>query len=234
MTRQKLISSSLAGATLTCATLLGIALLAQDNPPLAPAQNMDITGLPGSRGVYVRTAGRWLGLSHTVLMPFDRRRSVTLEILNVGSDHAVAPIPGAHAGLQIANDTRPTFYMRGIRPTQMYLVRAITKAEYRELLMPISRNFYASAQFRPEDVNKHRATAVAADVVTVKPFAALRHIIGGITTEKGLREYLVLLSISETCKYIGVDFLDFLRSGEKDIHAFADGRTRARVTLRSQ
>ena len=59
----------------------------------------------------------------------------------------------------------------------------------------------------------------------VKPFAELRHIIGGVTTEKGLREYLVLLSISETCKYIGVDFLDFLRSGEKDIHAFADSRT---------
>jgi len=68
----------------------------------------------------------------------------------------------------------------------------------------------------------------------VKPFAQLRHIIGGVTTEKGLREYLVLLSICETCKYIGVDFLEFLRSGEKDIHAFADSRTRARVTVRSQ
>ena len=67
----------------------------------------------------------------------------------------------------------------------------------------------------------------------VKPFAKLRHIIGGVTTEKSLREYLVLLSICETCKYIGVDFLEFLRSGEKDVHAFADSRTRARVTLRS-
>ena len=68
----------------------------------------------------------------------------------------------------------------------------------------------------------------------VKPFAALRRIIGGITTEKGIRDYLVLLSICETCKYMGLDFLDFLRSGEKDIHAFADSRTRARATLRSQ
>lgn len=58
----------------------------------------------------------------------------------------------------------------------------------------------------------------------VKPFAKLRHIIGGVTTEKGLRDYLVLLSLCQTCKYIGVDFLDFLRSGEKDIHAFADSR----------
>jgi len=58
----------------------------------------------------------------------------------------------------------------------------------------------------------------------IKPFAALRQIIRGVTTEKGLRDYLVLLSLCQTCKYIGVDFLDFLRSGEKDIHAFADSR----------
>jgi len=58
----------------------------------------------------------------------------------------------------------------------------------------------------------------------VKPFAALRQIFGGITTEKGIRDYLVLLSLCETCKYMGVDFLDFLRSGEKDIHAFAESR----------
>jgi hypothetical protein len=58
----------------------------------------------------------------------------------------------------------------------------------------------------------------------VKPFAALRRIIGGVTTEKGLRDYLVLLSVCQTCKYMGVDFLDFLRSGERDIHAFTDSR----------
>ncbi|MBI2926393.1 MAG: IS66 family transposase, partial [Verrucomicrobia bacterium] len=58
----------------------------------------------------------------------------------------------------------------------------------------------------------------------VKPFAKLRHLIGGVTTEKGIREYLVLLSVCQTCKYMGVDFLDFLRSGEKDIHAFAESR----------
>jgi hypothetical protein len=55
------------------------------------------------------------------------------------------------------------------------------------------------------------------------------HVIGGVTTEKGLRDYLVLLSICETCKYIGVDFLDFLRSGENDIHSFADGQGRAKI-----
>ena len=29
---------------------------------------------------------------------------------------------------------------------------------------------------------------------------------------------------SQACKYMGLDFLDFLRSGEKDIHAFAESR----------
>jgi predicted RecB family nuclease len=69
----------------------------------------------------------------------------------------------------------------------------------------------------------------------IKPFAKLRHIIGGVTTEKGIREYLVLLSLCQTCKYMGVDFLDFLRSGEKDIHAFAESRRgRRRRTQTSQ
>jgi hypothetical protein len=69
----------------------------------------------------------------------------------------------------------------------------------------------------------------------VKPFAKLRQIFGGSTTEKGIREYLVLLSLCQTCKYMGVDFLDFLRSGEKDIHAFAESRLgRRRRTRTSQ
>jgi hypothetical protein len=50
-----------------------------------------------------------------------------------------------------------------------------------------------------------------------------------------MEEYLTLLSISQTCKYMGMDFLDFLRSGEKDIQAFAESRRgRRRRTLTSQ
>ncbi len=60
----------------------------------------------------------------------------------------------------------------------------------------------------------------------VKAFAMLRHVIVGVTSEKGIRDYLVLLSICQTCKYKGVDFLDFLRSGEKDIDTFADSKRR--------
>lgn len=58
----------------------------------------------------------------------------------------------------------------------------------------------------------------------IKAFSRLRDVIGGVSTEKGLGEYLTLLSVCQTCKYMDLDFLDFLRSGEKDIHAFAESR----------
>jgi hypothetical protein len=54
----------------------------------------------------------------------------------------------------------------------------------------------------------------------IKAFASLRRRLGGTSTDRGIRDYLTLLSISETCKYKGISFLDFLRSGEKDINVF--------------
>jgi Transposase IS66 family len=63
----------------------------------------------------------------------------------------------------------------------------------------------------------------------IKAYASLRRVIEGTTTEKGLREFLVLLSLCETCKYKNVDFLDFLRSGSKDVDDFASGRPKRRV-----
>ena len=58
----------------------------------------------------------------------------------------------------------------------------------------------------------------------IKAFARLRDVIQGSCTPSAVQEYLVLLSVCQICKYMGVDFLDFLRSGEKDIHAFAERR----------
>lgn len=60
----------------------------------------------------------------------------------------------------------------------------------------------------------------------VKAFARLRDVIAGSSTEQGVEQDLTLLSVCQTCKYMGVDFLDFLRSGEKDVHAFAESRYR--------
>ena len=63
----------------------------------------------------------------------------------------------------------------------------------------------------------------------IKAFATLRRVIDGITSENGLSDYLILLSLCETCKYRGVDFLDFLRSGSKDVNGFAISQLRRQV-----
>jgi hypothetical protein len=63
----------------------------------------------------------------------------------------------------------------------------------------------------------------------IKAFASLRRVFEGTATEKSLHEFLVLLSLCETCKYKNVDFLDFLRSGSKDIDDFAISRSKRLV-----
>jgi hypothetical protein len=64
----------------------------------------------------------------------------------------------------------------------------------------------------------------------IKAFARLRDVISGSSTKKGVDEYLTLLSVAETCEYQGLDFLNFLRSGETDIESFA--RVRRKYTRR--
>lgn len=49
----------------------------------------------------------------------------------------------------------------------------------------------------------------------IKSFALLRNVIRGSSLPKGMREYAILLSICETCKYKGINFFDCLRSGAK-------------------
>jgi transposase IS66 family protein len=69
----------------------------------------------------------------------------------------------------------------------------------------------------------------------IKAFARLRRAIEGLSTPKGIEEHLILLSVCQTCKYSGLDFLDFLRSGETDVATFAqaDGLTGTRVRTNS-
>jgi Transposase IS66 family len=56
----------------------------------------------------------------------------------------------------------------------------------------------------------------------IKSFVYLRNVIEGTSSEKGMRDYLVLLSISETCKYRGISFLRFLQSQTTNLPAFAE------------
>ena len=55
-----------------------------------------------------------------------------------------------------------------------------------------------------------------------RPFAYYRSTSDGQMTEIGLRDYLVLLSIYQTCKYRGISFLRFLVSQERDLNGFHD------------
>jgi hypothetical protein len=56
----------------------------------------------------------------------------------------------------------------------------------------------------------------------IKEFASRRRTIGGASTERGLQNYLVFLSIFHTCRIKHLSFLRFLRSGTFDISTFAD------------
>ena len=63
----------------------------------------------------------------------------------------------------------------------------------------------------------------------IKAFARLREVIRGTCTADAIQDLLVLLSICQTCEYQGIDFLDFLRSGEKDVQVFAQRKAIART-----
>jgi hypothetical protein len=58
----------------------------------------------------------------------------------------------------------------------------------------------------------------------IKAFARFRELYDGQMSEEGLLEYLVLLSVHQTCKYRGVNFLKFLLSREEDVGAFCERR----------
>ena len=59
----------------------------------------------------------------------------------------------------------------------------------------------------------------------VHRFAYYRTISDGKMTESGLDDYLILLSIYQTCRYKGISFLKFLLSREEDIDRFIEQGT---------
>lgn len=54
----------------------------------------------------------------------------------------------------------------------------------------------------------------------VKKFAFLRRVIGGSSTEEGIKEYLILLSVCETLKRKNIGFLGYLRAAQPDLNEF--------------
>jgi predicted RecB family nuclease len=71
-----------------------------------------------------------------------------------------------------------------------------------------------------------------------KHFATFRRNVNGIFTERGIREYLILLSLYESCKYRNINFQNFLLSKEKYISTYLEkytplGNKRRRVAIRN-
>jgi hypothetical protein len=54
-----------------------------------------------------------------------------------------------------------------------------------------------------------------------KAFAYYRRVADGMLEEGGLSDYLVLLSVYQTCKYRGVSFLKFLLSQENEVETYS-------------
>ena len=57
---------------------------------------------------------------------------------------------------------------------------------------------------------------------SIKPFAKWRKKISKSLNKENIENHLILLSILQTCKYQGVNFFDFLKSGKKSIYEYAE------------
>lgn len=57
---------------------------------------------------------------------------------------------------------------------------------------------------------------------SIKPFAKWRKKISKSLSKKNIEHHLILLSILQTCKYQGINFFEFLKSGEKSIYEYSD------------
>ena len=62
----------------------------------------------------------------------------------------------------------------------------------------------------------------------IKPFARYRRTANGIFTARSIQDFLVILSVSETCKGQRSDFLDFLLIDNKHVFGFRNGRSASR------
>ncbi|MBW8326028.1 MAG: hypothetical protein K0M50_14780 [Prolixibacteraceae bacterium] len=59
---------------------------------------------------------------------------------------------------------------------------------------------------------------------SIKPFAKWRKKISKNLTKQNIENHLILLSILQTCRYQGINFFEFLKSGELSIFEFQEKR----------
>jgi hypothetical protein len=68
----------------------------------------------------------------------------------------------------------------------------------------------------------------------IKCFAIYRNVARGAFTASGIRQYLVMLSIYQSCKLKHINFLNFLVSGEKDLDRYAGSVARTQDPCRAR
>jgi len=131
----------------------------------------ETASIPAARGVYYHADSGWRGLVGTLLLPM--LDGTAADLFSVGPKQAIAEVPGLHAALQTTN-ARPTLYVRGFPINSgIYLVRQEQKLEYREIHMPVSRNFRDYAHLRSKDLREIEMRSAGNDVIAVTPIKDL-------------------------------------------------------------
>jgi hypothetical protein len=144
----------------------GALLQAQQAP--APGR---VVNLPYGRGVYYDDPAGAVSLPSTTVLAFTD--GWVRDYFNVGRMTTSIEVPGARAGVTIANP-KPTFYVTGYPSgTRLYLVRGIERQDYRQIKMNFSRDFTEWNHLRPKALADIDVQAVAPGIITVTPKADL-------------------------------------------------------------
>jgi hypothetical protein len=156
-------------------------------------------------------------------------RDLNDEILNNPFDTEMKSIATGFAGL--LKPMVDTIDRRGLRKRYLRKHLVAVKRFYRLLDMSIFKSESAVKCRQRFQKNRDKLfTFLGYDNVpwnnnnaehAIKAFARLRDVIAGSSSKKGVDEYLTLLTVAQTCEYQGLDFLDFLRSGETDVETFS-------------
>lgn len=123
--------------------------------------------LPSDRGVYYRAGSNWEPLQRTLWMPMIHGQA--LDFFSLGDRGARVELPGPQALVRSAGP-KPLFYIRGFSPANgMYLVRAQSERQYRDVRMRVDRSLFDGPRFRSRDLYPFDVNGVAPDVVTLTP-----------------------------------------------------------------
>jgi hypothetical protein len=142
--------------------LSGVLLQGQEAQPKGK-----IINLPYGRGVYYDDPAGVVSLPWTTVVGY--RDGWVRDYFNVGHATTTIEVPGARAGLTIAN-TKPTFYVSGYPSgTRLYLVRGTEKQDYRQIKMTYSRDFPEWNHISRKDLSDIEVQAVAPGLITVTP-----------------------------------------------------------------